>query len=110
MIKLHLGRQAGYLNRFVAEGHAGYAAPGEVDLICAAVTALTTGIIGALQDEVQVPLTYQAEDGLITCEVDLTSLNQTQQEAVDLLLRTLCCAAKQIQMSYGDEYLTVSTD
>lgn len=89
------------------EGHAGFADDGEPDIICAAATALSTGTIGSIQDVLHLNPIYLAEEGHISCRLDMNDLTQRQCEDVDLLYRSLETALRQIEISYGAEFLKV---
>jgi hypothetical protein len=96
------------LNGFSLVGHAGYAKPGQPDIVCAALTALSTGTIGTLQDILQVPIAYEVEDGNIACMVRTDGLDAGKLHDVDLILRSLQLAVQQIELSYGDEYVKIN--
>lgn len=99
--------ETGTCTGFSALGHAGYAAEGEDDILCAAITALTTGTIGSLQDLVKAPLEYLAEEGEIRCELAANRMNPKQLEESQLLFRSLELSCKQVSLTYGDRYVKV---
>lgn len=99
---------AGRLIAFTANGHAEYAPPGEPDILCAAVTAWATGVIGALQDEVRIPLEYRAEEGALYCRIKENEGEAHKQEEADLLFRSMRLACEQIRCTYGAEYIHIT--
>lgn len=65
-------------------------------------------MIGALQDEVQVPLEYRAEEGDLYCRVEEPGVETRKLEDADLLLRSMKLACRQIQCTYGSEYIDIT--
>lgn len=92
---------------FRAQGHAGYAPVGETDEVCAGITALCTGTMGALQEVVKIPIDYRTEEGDLYCKVEMDPLPRRKQEDTDLLLQSLNLACRQIMLVYGREYVIV---
>ena len=67
MITITLKRSPnGYIRSFSATGHAGYARKGP-DIVCAAITAITTTTIASLTDIAKLSISFQTEDGDIRC-------------------------------------------
>ena len=103
MVTLTLYRQAGErYYAFELEGHAGYAEPGE-DIVCAALTALGTTLIGAVEDLLEVDCEYVAGPGLISLEVPgVGSYSEAMEEKIDLLFRAFGLGCRQVYESLED--------
>jgi len=97
----------GYIRRFTASGHSGYAEAGS-DIICAAITAISATAIGSLQDLAGIEPVYQMEDGLIDCQTpDPDSMNPEQYQTAKVLMDAMALGCRQIQNSYGKQYVSV---
>lgn len=90
---------------FRCEGHADYAAEGEADVICAAVTALAATVVSAVTDILKLAVEKTFSEGLI--EFCLADFCQAQDKGVKLLFETFELGVRQIEMSYGSEYVHV---
>lgn len=83
------------------DGHAGYAEAGN-DIICAAVSALTQGLVHALQALTEDPVTCQISDGHI--DIHYRDLS----ERGTLLIDSFFLAVSDIQLTYGDRYVSIT--
>lgn len=88
---------------FEISGHAGYAEEGS-DIICAAVSAIAYTAIGYFDEKKiggKVPQ-YLIEDGYMKFEIDANST-----EPAYAVMEAAFIGLKQIEYSYGDEYIKV---
>ncbi len=108
MITVTLQRcPSGYIRRFTAAGHSGYAESGS-DIICAAITAIATTAIGSLQDLAGLKPEYKLEDGLIFCQTpDPDDMPSGQYQTARILMDAMALGCRQIQNSYGKQYVQV---
>ncbi len=94
---------------FICEGHAGYREPGETDEVCAAITALAGSLVTAWTDILNLDVTYQFESGLLYGRVEKTEdISQETWDKADLLLESFILGCKQIELSYGSQYISVT--
>ncbi len=108
MITIKLKRSPnGYIRSFSATGHAGYAPEGS-DIVCAAITAITTTAIGSLIDIAKLTIRYQTDEGDIRCT---TPPPEDMPSGQYLIARTIMDAmalgCRQIEDSYGRKYVRV---
>ena len=82
-------------------GHAGYAEIGN-DIICAAVSALTQGLVHSLKALTNDEISYHIADG----HIDIEYKNLSEQGY--LLVDSFFIAVSDIQQSYGTEYVQVT--
>ncbi len=91
-----------------ASGHADYADYGE-DIICAAVTAVITTAMAGLEDLLGVKHKRTLQEGDVALELDSEErLTTDVAEKTALMLETCVLGLKQIEYSYGNEYLVVN--
>ncbi|MBQ8094047.1 MAG: ribosomal-processing cysteine protease Prp [Clostridia bacterium] len=89
------GRIAG----FVASGHAGASRDGEYDLICSAVSALTTTAVNALEAVGGIKARVEVEDGYLSCFLP-GGLDEGQQQRAQIILETILTGLNNIEESY----------
>ncbi|NLM15497.1 MAG: ribosomal-processing cysteine protease Prp [Clostridiaceae bacterium] len=108
MITVTLYRSAnGYIRRFVASGHAGYAPEGS-DIICAGISAIAQTIIGSLQDLAGLEPAFTLADGLIEIQtIDPDDMDPDQYAKARILTDALAIGCVQIEHSYGRKFVTV---
>lgn len=82
------------------DGHAGYAETGN-DIICAAVSALTQGLIHSMEALTDDRISYRIASG----HVDIKYKNLSEQGK---LLIDSFIAVSDIQMTYGDQYVKIN--
>lgn len=104
MIKVNLYEDKNGLKGFLCKGHAGYAEFDEDDIICSAVTSLAGTLVTGLTDILDLEVEFKFESGHLYAEVENT---EDKQAEVDLLMKTFEIGCKQIEYSYGSEYVTV---
>ena len=83
------------------DGHAGYAEAGN-DIICAAMSALTQGLVHALQALTEDPVTCQISDG----HMDIHYRDLSERGA--LLIDSFFLAVSDIQLTYGNRYVSIT--
>ena len=99
MIRITLFRQQNRWAGFCAEGHAGYAEEGE-DIVCAAVSVLTTNTVNAIETLTEEDFTGEQRDGYLNFR-----LTDLPGDAAELLLQAMVLGLDSIQESYGDCYI-----
>lgn len=82
------------------DGHAGYAEIGN-DIICAAVSALTQGLIHSMEALTDDRISYRIASG----HVDIKYKNLSEQGK--LLIDSFFIAVSDIQLSYGEKYVRI---
>jgi uncharacterized protein YsxB (DUF464 family) len=98
---------AGFIRRFTAKGHSGYAEQG-ADIICAAVSAIAQTVIGSLEDLAFLKPDYILADGHIECTVpDPDDMPTGQYSTARVLMDSLAVGCRQIEASYGRQYVKV---
>lgn len=83
------------------DGHAEYAKIGN-DIICAAVSALTQGLVHSLKSLTNDEIAYRIDDGHVDIEYKDLS------ERGCLLVDSFFIAASDIQRTYGTDYVQVT--
>ena len=87
---------------FSVKGHAGYADEG-YDIICAAVSAVTQGMVNATELLTSANIIYEAADsGLLKFKFDTKPGHDEK-----LLFESMLLAIQDIEEQYGNEFLTV---
>lgn len=97
----------GFIRRFAARGHAGYAKSGS-DIICSAVTAVLTTAIGSLEDLAGIEIYKKLDDGHIECLLpDNGRISPDQHRTAMVILESMALGCRQIGVSYGNKYVQV---
>lgn len=103
MIEIVLNKdRAGRIHRLSCEGHAGFSASeeGGVDIVCAAVSALT-GYLGlTVADVLEAPGAVTASDGAFCLERSL-DWDESRQVTVDVLLGGWERAVRSLEENYS---------
>lgn len=96
--------KTGSYKGFYCMGHADYAKPGEPDVVCAAISALTIGTINSLDEltEEKVVVTTNEETGFLKCDFE-SSLQQNSIFLMDAMVHVLEGLTKE----YGEQYVQV---
>lgn len=81
-------------------GHAGYAEKGK-DIVCAAVSALSQGLLHSLEALTDDEIYYEITDGYI--DLEYKNLSEQGKLLVDSFFIGICG----IQEAYGSEYVAV---
>ncbi len=92
---------AGEYQRFVCDGHAGYADYGE-DIVCASISVLVINTINSLEQITGEKMNVEAdeESGIIRCHL----MNQPLKETSKALMDSLVLGLTQIEKQYGKNY------
>lgn len=108
MITVTIWRTADHMiTRFRASGHAGYAPAGN-DIICSAITAITTTAIGSLADIAGLETDSVLRDGLIECRLKQDrQMTDRQKETATVILESMLLGCRQVEASYGRTYVRV---
>ena len=88
---------------FYVSGHAGFSESG-TDIVCAGVSALVINCMNSIEkfSETKFDLIQNEKDGII----DFTCKQPLDDRAV-LLLKSMLFGVKEIQDTYGNEYVTL---
>jgi len=93
-------RSDGALVGYCARGHSGYAEAG-VDIVCAAVSALTQSTLNGLQNVLELPVDSRIDDRSALLEATFTtSITDNQLQQAQILLKTLLQGLQAIERSY----------
>ena len=103
MIRVNVEKKHGEYRRVSIDGHAGYAEAGQ-DIVCAAVSALVINAINSIEEFTDDAFTCDCRDGMIQ-SWEFTS---EVSEKAALLMDSLVLGLKNIEKSYGREYLAVT--
>jgi uncharacterized protein YsxB (DUF464 family) len=96
------------IKAFVIEGHAEYDVPGK-DLVCAAVSAISVGIVNAIEALTGVLPISEMEHGLLDVTLpDLADSENDQANQVQLLLEAMLVMLRTIEETYSD-YISIQT-
>ncbi|MBD8500774.1 ribosomal-processing cysteine protease Prp [Paenibacillus arenosi] len=100
MIRVTIYRNSeGLIERFAIKGHANYAPHGE-DIVCAGVSAVSVGVVNAIEALTGVALECQMKDGFLNGTVPV--LNDAHcSEQVQLLLESMVVSLNTMEDSYG---------
>lgn len=88
-------------------GHAGYAQDDEDDIICAAVTGLAAAILTAFTDVLELETDYDFRSGHLSVTLKTQPASAEAREKAGLLFKTFELGVRQIEMSYGSQYVHV---
>lgn len=88
-------------NGLTVDGHAGYAEIGN-DIICAAVSALTQGLVHSLKALTNDEISYHIADGHI--DINYRDLSERGK----LLVDSFFIAVSDIQRTYGRNYVQIT--
>ncbi len=100
MIRVGIRRDAcGRLRYLSCSGHARFDPEGGVDVLCAAVSALTGALAIGLTEVVGAPVCLSAGDGRLTIRVP-ARLSREQSALVQVLMETTVRALAQLQEKY----------
>ena len=89
---------------FYCMGHADYAEPGDPDVVCAAVSALTIGTINSLEEltDEKITVTKNEEEAFLRCDIE-----STLKENSVLLMDAMVHVLEGITEEYGEEYVQI---
>ena len=97
-------KKDGSYQGFTCMGHAEYARRGEKDVLCAAISTLTTCTINALEELAGESLKYvtNEETGFLNCEMQ----SDLQEKSV-FLLDAMVFSLESLSKEYGKKYLQI---
>ncbi len=108
MVKVEFFRSSGKIVSFKIKGHAmPREAQMEVDLVCAAISAISQTTIIGIEEVLKIKAKYDIKDGFLNLNLE----NQTLQdvERCQVLLETMVLGLKSIEITYSD-YIKVETE
>ena len=96
--------RSGSCRGFYCMGHAEYAKPGEPDVLCAAISALTIGTINSLEELAgeRLSVTANEDTGFIKCDFE-----DILQEKSYFLVDSMVFSLENLSREYGRRYLQV---
>lgn len=107
MIRVEMRRDAqGRLSGLRCSGHAG-AGPEGHDLVCSAVSALTTTAVNALEEILGLDMRPTVSEGLLDFDLP-KGISGQQRDTADLVLRTIRRGLQDIQIVYP-QFINVKT-
>lgn len=99
MIKMHIYRdKEKNITKYIVEGHANAAKYGE-DIVCASVSILVQTTLLALHELLSIDVTYEMEDGWLSCELP-DGLSDVIREKANLILNTMLIGIRGTQGMY----------
>ena len=100
MITVQVKRKtSGDVKSVTIDGHAGYGVQGE-DIVCAAVSGITLGMLNAIELLLGVKLPVQQGDsGFLHCE--LPELEGIKQERIQLITDVMVASLQSVATEYG---------
>lgn len=105
MIRVIITRKRdGSIDSFSVKGHANYAKHGE-DIVCAGVSAVTVGVVNAIEALTGVIMDSRMKDGFLSSGVPQLKDERTSEQ-VQLLLESMIVSLRSIEDSYGS-YLQI---
>lgn len=100
MVKIEINRNnAKHIVSFKLSGHAGYVKPGEVDMVCAAVSVLAQTAVQGLKMVADIDIKYEIKDGFLNCRLP-KELSERQQLMSTAILETMYVGLKNIEENY----------
>jgi uncharacterized protein YsxB (DUF464 family) len=108
MVKVEFVRSSGKIVSFRIKGHAmPKEAQCEVDLICAAISAISQTTVIGIEEVLKIKAKYDMEDGFLNLNLEDVTLEDI--ERCQVLLETMILGLKSIEITYGD-YIKVETE
>ncbi|AYC29739.1 ribosomal-processing cysteine protease Prp [Paenisporosarcina cavernae] len=108
MIKVNVTKnQSGLITSFEMSGHANFAVHGS-DLVCAAASAVSFGSVNAIASLTKtIPVVKQGQEGGYLFVTLPASLDQEEQEKIQLLLNAMIVSLQTIEHDYG-KYIKIT--
>ncbi len=108
MVKVEFVRSSGKIVSFKIKGHAmPREAQVKVDLICAAISAISQTTVIGIEEVLKVKVKYEIEDGFLNLNLGDVALEDIDR--CQVLLETMMLGLKSIEITYGD-YIKVETE
>ena len=98
-VVFHLSRERGGFRGFTAEGHAGASGETEFDLVCCAVSVLTTTAANALEEVAGIHPVEAEGDGCLTCFLPPV-VDDGAWRMAQIIFRTMECGLNGIEKDY----------
>ena len=90
---------------YTVEGHTGFGTEGE-DIVCAAVSSLSTATLNGLTDVVGLTVGYEVREAYLTCILPDT-MSEKEAAGAKVLLNTMYLSLKDLEEQYG-KYITIT--
>lgn len=102
MIKVTISQANNHITAFEISGHAD-SGPYGYDLVCAGVSAVSFGVLNAIEElcGAELDIHQSNEGGYLRVDIP-SSLTDTQVDNVQLLLQGMLISLKTIEREYGD--------
>lgn len=100
MIQVEVFRKHGRIRRVIVEGHAHFDEPGR-DIVCAAVSSITIGLVNATEKLLGVRV-YEADESGGRIECRISDLESDVAERVQLLMEAMVHSLAEIAEAYPD--------
>ena len=108
MVKVEFFRSSGKIVSFKIKGHAmPREAQMEVDLVCAAISAISQTTVIGIEEVLKIKAKYDIEDGFLNLNLENQTLEDV--ERCQVLLETMVLGLKSIEITYSD-YIKVETE
>ena len=108
MVKVEFFRSSGKIVSFKIKGHAmPREAQIEVDLVCAAISAISQTTVIGIEEVLKIKAKYDIEDGFLNLNLENQTLEDV--ERCQVLLETMVLGLKSIEITYSD-YIKVETE
>ena len=108
MVKVEFFRSSGKIVSFKIKGHAmPRDAQIEVDLVCAAISAISQTTVIGIEEVLKIKAKYDIEDGFLNLNLENQTLEDV--ERCQVLLETMVLGLKSIEITYSD-YIKVETE
>ena len=108
MVKVEFFRSSGKIVSFKIKGHAmPREAQMEVDLVCAAISAISQTTIIGIEEVLKIKAKYDIKDGFLNLNLGNQTLEDV--ERCQVLLETMVLGLKSIEITYSD-YIKVETE
>ena len=91
--------------KYTVSGHTGFGESGE-DIVCAAVSTITTAVLNGLTDVVGIAVGYEVREAYLECVLP-DELSDDMRRSADVLLNTMFLSLKDLEEQYGD-YITIT--
>ena len=108
MVKVEFFRSSSKIVSFKIKGHAmPREAQMEVDLVCAAISAISQTTIIGIEEVLKIKAKYDIKDGFLNLNLENATLEDI--ERCQVLLETMVLGLKSIEITYSD-YIKVETE
>lgn len=112
MIRVVIYKSVNKISGFHVSGHAGYGEEG-TDIICAAVSAIVYTALGYMDEKLQQHdkrrLVFEEKDGDIRWD-RMTTIGTLFEKETDAVLEAMVIGCRQIEASYGTNYIRVQCE